>query len=249
MTRPLITLLTDFGTSDHYVAAMKGVILGICPEANIKDITHEIPPFSVIEGSFAISQAWKTFPAGTIHVAVVDPGVGTERRALAAELNSHIFIVPDNGLLTLLPGNLSVRNIAAEEHFRHPVSRTFHGRDVFAPAAAQMSRGVSIESLGPEVDNWVRLEISNPQQGIGTILKADRFGNLITNIPTGTEVAEIDMGGVRISRFHRSYAEASPGEPFLIDGSAGFVEVSIRQGSAAAVTGSGSGDRFQFRLA
>ena len=249
MTRPLITLLTDFGTADHYVAAMKGVILGICPEATVVDITHEIPPFSVIEGAFTLSQAWKTFPAGTIHVAVVDPGVGGERRALAAKLNGQVFIGPDNGLLSLLPMGVSVREITAEKYFRHPVSRTFHGRDVFAPVAAHLARGGPLETLGPEIDDWVRLDLGVTDHGMGVILKVDRFGNLITSIPTGTNVSEITINGSRTSGFYRTYVDAPSGQLFLVEGSAGFIEISVRQGNAAGVTGGRSGDRFQFRLA
>src|SRR3569623_993574 len=151
MKRPIITLLTDFGTSDHYVAAMKGVILGICPQAELIDITHDITPYAIAEGAYTLAQAWRCFPRGTTHLAVVDPGVGTERRAILAEEDGHRFVAPDNGLLSFILAAhpaATVRENSESRFFRDSVSSTFHGRDIFAPVSAHLARGIAPEQLG-----------------------------------------------------------------------------------------------------
>lgn len=250
MTRPLITLLTDFGTAEHYVAVMKGVILGICPEATLVDITHEIPPFSVAEGAFTLAQAWQAFPPGTIHVAVVDPAVGSARRALIAQVGGHTFIGPDNGLFSMVlgGGTARVHELVASQYFRQPVSPTFHGRDVFAPIAAQVARGVAVESLGPRVHDWIRLPGADEGPLTAMVVKVDRFGNLITNFGGERRPIEIIVGHHTITLMSEHYAESRPGELFAIPGSCGTLEISINKGNAATVTGARPGDRIQLRF-
>lgn len=262
MTRPLITLLTDFGSADHYVAAMKGVILGICPEANIIDISHEVNPYDMTGAAFTLAQAWKSFPPGTVHLVVVDPGVGSARRPIVAEAGGHLFVGPDNGVFSMAfhgCGECSVREITASGFFRQPVSRTFHGRDIFAPVAARLAAGVAVEAMGEVIEDWVRLPPWSPVQTgpdvwEGTILKVDRFGNLITNFESaawtqlGERPFEFSVGAARITGLAASYAEVAAGKLFVIAGSAGFLEISARQSNAAAITGTGSGSKVGLRL-
>ena len=206
---PVITLLTDFGSADHYTGAMKGVILGICPDAQLVDISHEITPYAIAEAAFTLSQAWTCFPAGTVHIVVVDPGVGSARRPILVEAASHHFVAPDNGVLTMLydavPAH-EVREITASRYFRQPVSRTFHGRDVFAPVAAYLANGLAAAEMGDPIGDYLRLGFSSPARTgektwAGTILKADHFGNLITNFDSKTwqrlavDAFEMRIGG------------------------------------------------------
>jgi hypothetical protein len=265
MKSPVITLLTDFGSSDHYVAAMKGVLLGICPEAQLVDISHEIAPYAITEAAFTLSQAWTCFPDGTVHLVVVDPGVGSARRPLLVEAAGHRFVAPDNGVLTMLydavPAH-EAREITASRYFREPVSRTFHGRDIFAPVAAALAngaRGLAPAEIGPRIGDYQRLNFAKPAQTgprtwIGTILKADRFGNLITNFPSETwqrittQPFEMKVGARAVSRMASNYAEMPEGEPFVIAGSAGFWEISVNRESAAKAVGAASGDTLELRL-
>jgi len=231
----IITLTTDFGLKDPFVGAMKGVILGLAPNAQIVDITHEIPSYDVTEASIVFYEACRYFPVGTIHVVVVDPGVGSARRPIAlaesGEGPGQIFIAPDNGVLSLVLGTGTVRHITNAALFQHPVSQTFHGRDIFASVAAHLASGTAIESVGPIVTDFeVHSTLRSP-----TILRVDKFGNLMTNLrrdQLGTGFV-IRAGGVEVRRVLSSYAEALPGEVFAIDGSAGLIELSLNQGSAA----------------
>jgi S-adenosyl-L-methionine hydrolase (adenosine-forming) len=262
MNRPVITLLTDFGTTDHYVAAMKGVILGICPDAQLADITHCIPPYQILDAAFTLSQAWPHFPAGSIHVIVVDPGVGSVRRALLTEAGGHIFVGPDNGLLTLVrkaTGGLRAREITAERFFRHPVSRTFHGRDIFAPVAAHLAAGVSASEFGNEVCDPVMLPEGEPVEispgvWVGSILHVDHFGNIVTNFAStlSSELVEaefeLSLSKYRIYRYYHDYSSAIAGELFLIEGSSGYLEISTSQAHAASQTGTLVGDKLTLRL-
>jgi S-adenosylmethionine hydrolase len=236
MSRPILTLTTDFGLDDHYVGVMKGVILGICPDAQIVDISHGIRPFAIVEGAYTIAQAWRYFPAGTVHVVVVDPGVGTSRRPILVESGGQFFVGPDNGVLSMvyLREPATVRLIANERLFRHPVSSTFHGRDIFAPVAAHVAAGVAAGDVGERIDDYVRPDFLKT----GRILKIDHFGNIITNFHvddfpdlSGFQMA---IGGVTIDRLARNYAECGDGELFVIVGSSGYYEISLAQGSAAA---------------
>jgi S-adenosylmethionine hydrolase len=212
---------------------MKGVILSIAPSAQIVDISHNVPSFDVTEASIVIQDACRYFPAGTIHVVVVDPGVGSSRRPIAFRLRStgSVFLAPDNGVLSLVSAPGSARHITNARLFHHPVSQTFHGRDIFAPVAAHLSLGEQFESLGPAVEDLVQL----PALNAPTILRADKFGNLVTNLRLRQLAAGfvIRANGTEIRRLLSSYSEAMPGEVFAIEGSSGFIELSINQSSAA----------------
>ncbi len=251
MNRPVITLLTDFGTADHYVAAMKGVILGICPDAQLIDITHKVPPYNILDAAFTLSQAWPYFPPGSIHLIVVDPGVGSSRRPLMAEAGGHIFVAPDNGVLTLVRkevGSLKTRELTAERFFHHPVSDTFHGRDMFAPVAAHLATGVPPAEFGDEVYDSVVLPAGEPVEtstGVwtGNILHIDHFGNIVTNFPAklSSDLVngsfEVRLGKYQASRYYQDYSSSKFGELFLIKGSSGYLEISSRQASAASQVG------------
>lgn len=246
----LITLLTDFGTADYFVGAMKGAILNVNEQARIFDITHEIPPHDIHAGAFTLLAAYKTFPAGTIHVAVVDPGVGSNRRALVASAGGQFFVGPDNGLFSYvfeLEADPRVIHLTRETYFRQPVSATFHGRDIFAPVAGALSNGVELAALGDEIKDYVRLESSVPILGTdgtlaGSIIHIDRFGNCVTNF-TREHVTEeafergarLVIGSHEIKTFRRFYADEAEksGELFAIWGSAGFLELAACRASAA----------------
>ncbi len=259
----VITLLTDFGLADFFVGAMKGVILSIHREAVIVDLTHLIPPQDIYAAALVLADSYATFPEGTIHVAVVDPGVGSERRAVLIETARYFFLGPDNGLFTLILEEEVPRraiHITAERFFRHPVSRTFHGRDVFAPVAAWLSRGVDPSTFGPETADLVRvpiprLERLGEKHWRGQVIHVDRFGNLITNV-TAREIpiealragGRISVNGHEVSALRTHYQEAAPGELFALIGSTGRVEISIRQGSAATTLGVGRGATVEILL-
>ncbi len=258
---PVITLTTDFGLSDHYVGAMKGVILSVCLGARIVDITHGVTPYEISEAAFALAQSWRYFPPKTVHVVVVDPGVGSQRRAIAASVGGHYFVAPDNGVLSMVltESGARVRTITNQKYFRHPVSQTFHGRDIFASVAGHLAAGVSFAKLGPAVADYARLSITQPVRTArrgwtGAVLKIDRFGNIITNFAI-TDFAQIEKQsfdcsiGLRvIDRLAKSYAEMSTGEAYVIAGSSGFLEISVNRGSAAKILGVGVGAPIELRL-
>jgi S-adenosyl-L-methionine hydrolase (adenosine-forming) len=246
MTPPLITLTTDFGDESPYVAAMKGALLWVNPAARLVDLTHAIPPQDVRYASYFLAAALPYFPPQTLHVVVVDPGVGSERAILYAEVAGQRVLAPDNGCLTALftecgpPTNL--RRVRASRYFRPEVSATFHGRDIFAPVAGHLSLGLDPAKLGPSVGDWVRLETPAPEitkDGIcGEVAFVDHFGNLISNIPA--EMVRDKPRCVRIGRrvirqfaWVRTYAEARPGELALLVSSDGKMELAIAQGNAA----------------
>jgi S-adenosylmethionine hydrolase len=258
---PVITLTTDFGGSDHFVAVMKGVILGICPHARIVDISHEIAPFEISQGAFLIAEASRWFPRKTVHVVVVDPGVGTSRRPVLIEANGQYFVGPDNGVLAMVYADVphKAREITAARYFNEPLSRTFHGRDIFAPVAAHLASGVRPASFGKLIDDHLKLAFYKPQRTAkrvwtGTILHADRFGNLITNFhieefpDVRTRPFQMVVGLQTISRLALSYADSDPGEAFVIVGSSGFIEVACNQASAAKVLGCGVGAPVELTL-
>ena len=229
-----ITLLTDFGTADYFVGAMKGVILSINPKAVIADITHEIPAQDVAAGAFTLLAVYNTFPKETIHVAVVDPGFGSERRPIVVSAGGYLFVGPDNALFTYIydrEPNFEAFHITATEYFRHPVSTTFHGRDIFAPVAAALSNSVDPTSLGTRIFDVVRLSISSEPH----IIHIDRFGNLITNIDSLEDGMSLVVSGKKISVRKEFFGEdrGKTGEPFMIWGSAGFLEIAVNGGSAA----------------
>ncbi|HET8781559.1 MAG TPA: SAM-dependent chlorinase/fluorinase [Pyrinomonadaceae bacterium] len=237
-----ITLLTDFGTSDYFVGAMKGVILSINPQAVIVDITHEIPAQDVAAGAWQLLAAYDVFPEGTIHVAVVDPGVGSERRPIVVRAGNYLFVGPDNGIFSYIYDrnpSFEAFHITAAEHFHHPVSNTFHGRDIFAPVAAALSTGIDPSSLGPPIDDPIQLFNSAEPR----IIHIDHFGNLITNITRDQfqEGMRLAVNGHVISHFRRFYGENVGDEPFAIWGSAGFLEIAVNGHSAADLLGAKRG--------
>jgi hypothetical protein len=246
MAQPILTLTTDFGASDHYVGAMKGVILGICPRAQIVDICHQVTPYAIAEGAYVIAQAYQCFPKKTVHVVVVDPGVGTARRPILVEAAGQFFIGPDNGVLSMVysPEKHKVRLIETQTCFRQPVSATFHGRDIFAPVAAHLAAGVAPARMGKLIKDYLQPDFLNPQRTgertwTGRILKIDRFGNIVTNFHVRglPAVHSVTIGRHKISTLVRNYAEGRPGEPILIVGSAGYLEISVNQASAAKQLG------------
>jgi len=241
----VITLTTDFGTQDWFVGTMKGVILSIAPRAQVVDITHQISPGDIRAGAFALMAATPYFPKGTIHVAVVDPGVGSERRAIAVQTKKAVFIGPDNGLLTWALRHetiRSLRQITNEALFRQPVSRTFHGRDIFAPTAAHLANGTKFAQVGPEITDWQQLpwpEVQRTSKTLtGEILHIDRFGNAITNLSYDLmSEAEWSQAQVMVKRHElgvpqTSYAAVKHGQPLAILSSAGFLEIAVNSGFA-----------------
>ena len=261
----MITLLTDFGTKDPYVASMKGVISSICPHAAVVDITHEVPKFDVRTGSLILAQASPWFPDGTVHVGVVDPGVGTARRPILVESKRFLFVGPDNGLLMLAAMRDGLRTVYAIENRRlmlKRISRTFHGRDIFAPVAAYLASGVEPQEVGPEITDYVVPDFARPEvsdEGIsGEIMYVDGFGNLITNIPEellaelgvkeGSEIS-IEMRGRGLKlKLHSAYGEARPGELLAIIDSWGMLEIAANLASAAEKLGVGPGDKIRVSL-
>ena len=248
----VITLLTDFGTADYFVGAVKGAILSVNPQAIIADITHEVPPQDIHSAAFTLLAAYKTFPAGTIHVAVVDPGVGSTRRPIIVSAGGHFFVGPDNGLFTYIYDRelmYQIFHVTAQEYFRQPPSTTFHGRDIFAPVAAALSKGVEVEAFGAVVTDEVRLEnslVPEVKNGRveGRIIHIDRFGNCITNITRDVfDGGSLVINGETISDFRDFYADSDRNELFAIWGSAGFLEISINGGSAAHKLKIKTGDR------
>ncbi len=256
--RPIVTLTTDFGTNDHFVGAVKGVILDIVPEAAIVDITHAIQAFDVLDGAIAISQTYSYFPTGTIHMVVVDPGVGTTRRPIIASSDGYHFVAPDNGVLSMVYAKeerIHVRHVTSEHYFRQPVSNTFHGRDVFAPVAAYLAKLVDSHKFGDEIEDYVKFAAPKPKPAgdnrlRAVVLKVDRFGNLITNLTPqdapnlfGADPApfKIVVGSKEITDIRTNYAEGAPGEVFGILGSMGYLEIVANRAPAAQVTGAGKG--------
>jgi S-adenosyl-L-methionine hydrolase (adenosine-forming) len=262
--RPVITLTTDFGTNDHFVGAMKGVILDIVPEAEIVDISHAVQAFDVLDGAITISQAYSYFPHGTVHVVVVDPGVGTERRPIIAASDGYFFVAPDNGVLSMVYAReerIHVRHITSEHYFRQPVSNTFHGRDVFAPVGAYLAKQVDSHKFGEEVEDYVKFAAPKPKAAganriRGVVLKVDRFGNLITNVTPADVPAlfgksasfKIVIGSKEITQIHTNYAEGAPGQLFGILGSMGYLEIAANRGAAAQITGAGKGSEVSILL-
>jgi len=232
-------LLTDFGTADYFVGAVKGAILSVNPHAVIADITHEIPPQDIDAGAFTLLASYKTFPAGTIHVAVVDPGVGSTRRPIIVSANEQFFVGPDNGIFSYIydrePSHRTF-HVTAEKYFRPSPSSTFHGRDIFAPVAAALSNGVKPKKFGPVIEDEVRLPaLLEPIR----IIHIDRFGNCVTNITRDlfkdSANAHLLINGKTIRDFRNFYGEDSSTSPFAIWGSAGFLEISVNGGSAAKI--------------
>ena len=245
--RAIITLTTDFGTRDPFVGIMKGVILAIHPTVHLVDLTHEIALHDILEGALALEAAAPFFPPGTVHLAVVDPGVGTERRALALAAGGWQFVGPDNGLFTFLlaePGWSAV-SLENPAYALPVISRTFHGRDRFAPAAAHLSRGVPFDSLGPPITDPARIRWPAARREgewlVGEVIHVDRFGNLVTSVRAEEvellgppDAVSVEVAGRRIPGLSRSYADCAPGEPGAIVGSSGRLEIFLREAGARA---------------
>lgn len=258
----VIALMSDFGVRDYYVAAMKGVILQIDPKATIIDVTHDIGSQDILHGAFVLRQTMPYFPEGTIFVAVVDPGVGTRRHILAARYSNRTILAPDNGLLTLVHRDAELQEIRIVENrrfFANTLSSTFHGRDIFAPVAAHLSRGAAMDHLGPVADRIEIMDLARPtvqQDGTldGEVMLVDRFGNLITNISTmdlsaanirrnlEVSIADHDIGPIRAT-----YAEVAQGELVALIGSSLMLEVAVNQGSAAEKLSLGRGAPVKLR--
>ena len=248
--RPIVTLLTDFGTADAYVAAMKGVVLSLAPEAILVDISHDIPPQDIRAGAWVLGQAWSSFPAGTIHVAVIDPGVGMDREALLVEADGQLCLAPDNGLLSWVlkqAGQVSLRTLRKEVHRQGEASATFHGRDVFAHAAGLLASGRAMAvDLSEKTDSvimpsWAGVGVERDRI-VGEVVHIDRFGNLITNIQR-KQIEEarwprlaIQAGALTNVRLCRTYGDAKAGELIALFGSSGTLELAVAGGSAAANT-------------
>jgi S-adenosyl-L-methionine hydrolase (adenosine-forming) len=253
-----ITLTTDFGTSDHYVGTMKGVLYNINPAARVVDISHEVQSYDVLDGALTLAQAYSYFPADTIHLVVVDPGVGSARRPILARSEKYFFVAPDNGVLSLAlerEERVHVHEISSDHYFLQPVSRTFHGRDIFAAVAGWLSKDVEFSKFGDEITDYARFRLPTPKpletgQIQGLVLKVDRFGNVVTNF-TAQDTPQlfaaqpppfkIVIGKHEITQMRSSYAESASGEIFGILGSMGFLEISMNRGSAARILDAGKG--------
>lgn len=257
----IITLTTDFGLADHFTGVMKGVILGIAPESRIVDITHETRAYDIDEAAFTIAQSYRYFPPKTVHVVVVDPGVGTMRRPILVEAADQFFVGPDNGVFAFILSQEKnkVRAISNAKYFLQPVSSTFHGRDVFAPVAAHLASGVSPARIGKPIDDYLRPCSVKPDRTArrgwtGSILRVDRFGNAITNFlasdfPRALEGPfEMSVGLQEVSRLAKNYEQFGIGELFVIVGSSGYLEVSAGQASAARILGVGVGAPVELRI-
>lgn len=253
----LIALLTDFGTRDYFVGAVKGAILAVNEKATIVDITHDVPPQDIAAAAFTLRACYADFPAKTIFVAVVDPGVGSDRRAILAAAGNYYFIAPDNGLLSFVfreEKRRKVYQLTNESFFAARVSRTFHGRDVFAPVAAHLSKGVAPEEFGAEIANFVSFASAEPKklssgEVEAEIIYIDRFGNLITNLQPRHLPGKftLEIGGRTISRLRHFYAEAEAGELFMIAGSAGFLEIVAFRDSAKKLLRAEIGEKIKLK--
>lgn len=254
--RSVVALLTDFGVRDHYAGTMKGVILGICPEATLTDITHEIGAHDVLEGALQLAASYKYFPAGTVFLAVVDPGVGSPRRGIAAEAGDYRFVAPDNGVLSVVLRETPPRRVVelSERRYARPtVTRTFEGRDRFAPAAAWLAKGTQLSALGRTITDYVRLELpaleTKAEEIRGVVVHVDRFGNLVTNVDRRTFEAfskppghiRILVSGRPVERLVSTYAEIGAGEVCALFGSSDHLELAANAESAANLLGLGKG--------
>ena len=249
--RPVIALLSDFGTRDHYAGTMRGVMIGICPDLTLVDITHEITPHDVVEGALQLAASYRYFPAGTIFLAIVDPGVGSPRRGIAAEAGDYRFVAPDNGVLTAVFREVPPKRVVelTERRYARPtVSRTFEGRDRFAPAAAWLAKGIQLSALGRPVTNYHQLEIpqadANETRLAGVVMLVDRFGNLVTNIDRRTfetfthgQPVALQVAGHAVAGVVATYADIRAGEVCALFGSTEHLEFAVNGGSAAAALG------------
>jgi S-adenosyl-L-methionine hydrolase (adenosine-forming) len=255
----IVTITTDFGVRDHFVGAMKGVILTINPEANLLDISHDVVSFSVVDGAFTIAQAYSYFPSGTVHLVIVDPGVGGQRRPILVQTGRHCFVGPDNGIFSFIyerEERVTVRHITASHYFLQPVSRTFHGRDIFSPIAAWLTKGIDPAKFGEPISDYRRFANLNPtmeseKRARGIVLKADKFGNLITNVSIAhfpqfvqpeAPVFQLEINGQQITHLRNTFEEGAPGEVFAIVGSSGYLELVCNGAAASRALNAGPGN-------
>jgi len=257
----VITLLTDFGYMDYFVPSMKGIILSINPSATIVDITHGVPSFNIMRGAFILYAAYKYFPRGTVHVAVVDPGVGTKRRPIVVRTRRYFFVGPDNGVLMMAAdddGVVDIYTIENTKYMRNFVSSTFHGRDIFAPVAAYLTLGVDPSLLGPRVTDPVRINVKGPRVSAGyaeaSVIYVDHFGNAFTNMTVDhVRIMGIELGdellvklptrGAELRvRFVKSYGYVNPNEPLALINSEGYLELGVNMGNFAEKYGVIEGD-------
>ena len=262
MARPTVALLTDFGTRDHYAGTLKGVVLSVCPDATLVDIGHDIPAHDVIAGALELAACYRYFPHGTIFLVVVDPGVGSSRRGIAADTGDYRFVAPDNGVLSavfLESPPKKVVELTERKYARPTVSRTFEGRDRFAPAAGFLARGVSLVSMGRAIKDFHRIDLPRPSSSgeelIGEVMRVDRFGNLITNIDRRAFEQFADQRGIavvvgerEVPRIVATYADAPAGELCALFGSTDHLEIAINAGDAAALLGLKRGAPAKVRL-
>ncbi len=256
MKNPIITLLTDFGAKDHYVASMKGVILSINPKCTLIDITHQVSPQDIREGAFLLAHAFSYFPRRTIHLAIVDPEVGGERKPILLQTKNYFFVGPDNGLFTWVAakdGVDRVIHLTNPKYFLSSVSSTFHGRDIFSPVAAHLSLGIRPESFGTRMDQWATFDLKKPEEKgkrlLGEVLFIDHFGNLISNVDRQRffdfvkgRPFVIQIGKKKILKVRQSYWEGQKGEIIALFGSVGFLEIAVREGNAQQRLKMGRGD-------
>ena len=258
----MITLTSDFGLKDPYVAEMKGVILTINPKATLIDITHDIEKFNIRMAAFMLASAAPYFPEGTVHLAVVDPGVGTQRRAILIQTKKGFFVGPDNGILILAAQSQGIEHVyqLTNPKFMLPkISSTFHGRDIFAPAAAHLEKGVQPIEFGPEINNPINPEFAKVKRGndslIGEVMHIDGFGNIITNIneklvQNYAKKVNVELPSISLKlTFGKAYAQAKPKEPIVLIGSHGFMEIALNQGSAAEKFHAKAGDKIAVTVA
>ena len=262
MARPVVAFLSDFGTRDHYAGTLKAVVLSVCPDANLVDIGHEIPAHDVLAGALELAACYRYFPPGTIFLVVVDPGVGSSRRGIAAECGDYRFVAPDNGVLSAVFRETSPRKVielTERKYARPTVSRTFEGRDRFAPAAGWLAKGTALVSMGKSISNYQVLDLPRPvvmaEAITGEIVRVDRFGNLITNIDrrtlehfAGGRPIGITIGERGIARIVATYAEAPAGELCALFGSTDHLEIAVNAGDAARKLGLGRGAKAGVRL-
>jgi len=257
LANAIITLTTDYGTNDHLVGALKGVILKINPDVTIVDITHNVTPFDLLDAALAIGSAYPYFPAKTVHVVVVDPGVGTERRPLLVSAQNQYFVAPDNGVLSVIyereKESLVVRHANVAHYYLQPVSKTFHGRDIFAPVASWLTKGWQTPSMGDEISDFKKFALPRPKEtdGVvkGAVLRADAFGNLITNFRTEDlpEAAlkdgtiNLQVGTHQVARLVDTFASGNNGEAIAYVGSSGYLEIGVNKANAARTLGLGRG--------
>jgi S-adenosylmethionine hydrolase len=264
VSNPIITLTTDFGTSDHLVGVLKGVILNILPNATLVDINHHVVPMDLLDGALTIGTAYSYFPPRTVHVVVVDPGVGTQRRPILVSGEQHYFVAPDNGVLSVVYDRepaVKVRHVTAEHYFLNPVSPTFHGRDIFAPVAAWLAKTYQSEVFGDEISDYVRFTLPRPKANgavlKGVVLRVDAFGNLMTNLKAEDLPAtvassgqiKLKVGNTQIEKLAQTFAQGGAGEPVAIVGSSGFVEVAVNKGHAARTLSAHRGTEVTLELA